>query len=203
MATIEKRTAHDGSISYRVKVRMRGYPVQSATFIRLTDAKKWEQDTEVAIREGRYFKGIESKKHLFAEMIDRYLKEVLPLKPKSIYKQTKQLNWWKEQLGEYMLADVTSSLISQQRYRLVDEVIRTIMLLVDGKEVKKKIKRSPATVNRYTAALSHVFTVAMSEWEWVENNPMSRIKKFKESRGRTRFLSDEERTKLLEGLQRT
>jgi integrase len=36
-------------------------------------------------------------------------------------------------------------------------------------------------------------TVAVNEWEWLENNPMRKITKNKEPRGRTRFLSDEER----------
>ena len=41
MATIEKRITQDGAASYRVKVRRKGQPVQTATFERLTDAKKW------------------------------------------------------------------------------------------------------------------------------------------------------------------
>jgi len=41
MASIEKRTTSDGNTSYRVKVRLKGYPVQTGTFERLTDAKKW------------------------------------------------------------------------------------------------------------------------------------------------------------------
>jgi integrase len=59
------------------------------------------------------------------------------------------------------------------------------------------INRSPATVVRYLAALSHVYTVAVNEWGWLENNPIRKVKKPKESRGRVRYLSDEERTKLL------
>ena len=39
MAMIETRTNADGSTSYRVKVRLRGYPAQTATFARKTDAK--------------------------------------------------------------------------------------------------------------------------------------------------------------------
>ena len=57
MAAIESRISGDGKKSYRVKVRLKGYPVQSATFERLTDARKWAQQTESAIREGRHFKG--------------------------------------------------------------------------------------------------------------------------------------------------
>ena len=105
MANIEKRTSGEGKTSYRVKVRLKGFPVQSATFERLTDARKWAQDTESAIRNGRHFKTSEAKRHTLAELIDRYILTVLPSKPKSKAKQTAQLEWWKEQIGAYALAD--------------------------------------------------------------------------------------------------
>ena len=197
MASIVKRTAQDGSVSYRVQVRIKGFPSQSATFARLTDAKRWEKETEVAIHDGKYFKTAEAKKHSFAKMIDRYIKEVLPLKPKSIAAQKNQLHWWKEQLGDHLLSSITSSLISQQRNKLATETLRKKIIMEDGKKRIKDIKRTPSTINRYTAALSHVCTIAVKEWEWLENNPMSKISKFKEPRGRVRFLSDEERHRLM------
>src|SRR5688500_14668848 len=99
MANIEKRTSGDKRIAYRVKVRLKGFPVQSATFERLTDARRWAQDTESAVRNGRHFKTSEAKRHTLGELIDRYIKTVLPTKPKSKAKQTAQLEWWKEQIG--------------------------------------------------------------------------------------------------------
>ena len=74
MATINKHISDDGKSTYRVRVRLKGYPVQTATFKRKTDAQKWAQDTESAIREGRHFKTSEAKKHTLAEMVDRYIK---------------------------------------------------------------------------------------------------------------------------------
>ena len=103
MANIEKRTSSDGDTSYRVKVRLKGFPVQSATFERLTDAKKWAQQTESAIREGRHFKTSEAKRHTLAELIDRYCRDILPSK-KSASDQAQQLGWWKAELGSYALA---------------------------------------------------------------------------------------------------
>jgi len=81
MGTIEKRLTDDGYETFRAKVRLKGFPNQSATFKRKTDAKKWIQDTESAIREGRYFATAESKRHTVANLIDRYVKSVLPTKP--------------------------------------------------------------------------------------------------------------------------
>jgi len=53
MARIKTRTAKDGTPRYTAEIRLKGYPVQTATFKRKTDANKWVQDTESAIREGR------------------------------------------------------------------------------------------------------------------------------------------------------
>jgi integrase len=186
MATIGKRTAADGTISYRVRVRLKGYPEQTATFARLTDAKKWVQDTESSIREGRHFKTSESKKHVVKDLIERYVAEILPRKPKSESGQTTQINWWKKSMGSFLLSDVTPALIAEHRSKLAEE-----------RSERKGVKRSDATVNRYCAVLSHCFTIAVKEWGWMQDNPLLKIKKLKEPRGRVRFLSDEERVRLL------
>ncbi len=91
MATVETRTNAQGETTYRVKIRLKGKPVQSATFRRLTDAKKWATRTEAAIMENRHFTKVEAKRHTFAELADRYIQEVLPTKPKSQAKQTAQM----------------------------------------------------------------------------------------------------------------
>ncbi len=41
MAYIEKRKTQDGDMKYRVLVRLKGHPTQTATFERLTDARNW------------------------------------------------------------------------------------------------------------------------------------------------------------------
>ncbi len=184
MANIEKRVSKDGKTSYRVKIRLKGSPSQSATFERLTDAKKWTQQTESAIREGRHFKTTEAKRHTLTDLIDRYIQDVLPSK-KSAKDQTQQLKWWKAEIGSHTLSDVTPSLLAECRDKLGREIT-----------VRKK-PRSPASVVRYIAALSHAFTIAVKEWGWLEDNPMRKVTKPKESRGRVRFLSDDERIRLL------
>jgi integrase len=47
------------------------------------------------------------------------------------------------------------------------------------------------------AALSHALSTAVKEWGWLEDNPMRKVSKPKEPRGRVRFLSKEERKRLL------
>jgi integrase len=58
-------------------------------------------------------------------------------------------------------------------------------------------ERTPATVNRYLASLSLVLSYAVKECGWLEINPMLRVSKLKEPRGRDRILSKEECERLL------
>lgn len=184
MATITLRTAADGAKSYRVEIRLKGYPAQRATFARLTDARRWVQDTESAIREGRHFKTSEAKRHTLADLIDRYTREVLPTKKDGKH-QGRQLAWWNEQIGDYTLADCTPALIAETRDRLA------------AQPTPRGPSTSPATVVRYLAALSHCFTVGVKEYGWLDDNPVRKVTKPKEPRGRVRFLSDEERERFL------
>ena len=173
MASIRKRTNKDGSISYRVDVRLKGFPPQRATFKRLTDAKKWAGQTEVAIQENRYFKTAKARKHTFSELADRYIIETLPKKSVSAQENQKaQIKWWKEQIGHYTLADVTAAHITECREKLLSEPTKRGRLL------------GPATVNRYLAALSHAFNIAVNEWWWLEDSPLKKVKKPAEPRRR-------------------
>lgn len=186
MATIQERKSRDGKTTYRVQVRLKGHPIQSATFDRKTDAKKWAVNTESAIREGRHFKTSAAKKHTLANLIQRYIDQILPTKPKSQYKQSIQLKWWSDQIGSYTLADVTPALIGEQRDKLLNS------------NTSRGTPRNPATVNRYLAALSHALNIAVKDWGWLETNPMTKLRKLKEARGIVRYLDDDERPRLLE-----
>ena len=152
MATFDHRIGPDGKTVYRVRVRRKGYTTQTATFSKLSEAKKWAQMTESAMLEGRHFTATEAKKHTLGALIDRYIRDVLPQKKKSQKKQTAQLQWWKEQLGSYVLADVSPALIGEKR----DELSRGTTY--------RGTQRSPATVVRYLSALSHAFSIAVKEF---------------------------------------
>jgi len=76
---------------YRVQVRLRGAAPQSATFERKTDARRWGQQIEAAIREGRYFKSVHSRRRTVAELVDRSLEEVNPLRPRSMRDRERHL----------------------------------------------------------------------------------------------------------------
>jgi integrase len=189
MAAIEARQLDDGSLSYRVKVRLKGHPVATGTFTRLTDAKRWAQSTEAGIREGRYFKTAEVKRHTLADLVDRYINEVLPTRPKNASNTKQHLNWWKTKLGSYALSEVTPALIVKYRNDLLATTTRRGTKMANG------------TVVRYMASLSHAFSIAVKDWQWIDDSPLRKVTKPKEPRGRERFLSDDERKALLQACQ--
>lgn len=188
MATIEKRVNSKGAISYRAKVRIKGFPQQTATFKGKTKAKDWANRTENAIVEGRHFTKAESKKHTLQDAIERYKREQLPELKDSKHREY-HLRWWSEQLGYKVLADLSTAQISE----CCENLRRTP---ADYGKHKGK-KRSDATVNRYLASLSPVLSVAVKEWGWLDSNPCRNIKRRTESRGRVRYLNDDERQSLL------
>jgi hypothetical protein len=61
----------------------------------------------------------------------------------------------------------------------------------------KEYKRSGATINRYMATFSHLFSFAVKERRLLDRDPVYEISRKKEPRARTRFLSDQERAALL------
>ena len=142
--------------------------------------------TEVDLRSGIYLKTAEAKKHTLAQTIDRYIKDVLSHRPETLKSNKSQLSFWRDNLGDLLLADLSSARIVEIRDQLANELTVRIT------------RRSPARVNRYLAALSSVLTTASREWEWMDDNPLRKVSKLKEPKGRVRYLNDEEREALLQ-----
>jgi integrase len=180
MATIRSRTNADGTTAYHVQVRLKGHPTQTASFRRLTDARQWAQRTESDLRERRYFPGVAAKRHTVTEIVDRYQEIVLPRKrPNTVAVQRSQLRWWRERMGHMLLSDVTPAMIAEQR----DVLAQTF---------------KPGTVKCYLNTLSHVFTLAVREWQWADRNPVLDVSRPQDPQQRVRFLSDDERRRLLD-----
>ncbi len=177
MATFETRVSDNGGKTYRAKIRLRGYPPQSASFNRLSDAKKWAAATETAIKQGHYFKNAEAKNHTLKEMVARYYNDVLLTYSTKEQKDRKiKLDWWNSRLGHFLLSDITHIIINEH---------------------KRAIEAAPATINKYLKNLSHVYSIAVNEWGWLDDNPMGKVKAPKLPRGRVRYLDDAEREKLI------
>lgn len=190
MATIRKLTKKNGKETYHVEIRVKGYDPMRATFDRLTDAKIWANKYESDMKLGKKIKKAECTKHTLTELIDRYIEYELPQRKSDQKKFKMQLEWWKDKIGNHMLSEITPSLLSKYKDILANEPSK--------KPQHGRTTRSGATVNRYMACLSIVLTKAVKEWEWLDENPMFKVSKKKESKGRVRYLSEDEKTKLLE-----
>ena len=63
MASIRTKRRIDGTVAYHVQVRVKGYPPQTATFERKTDAKHWAEQVETEMRQRRFFTVFEAERH--------------------------------------------------------------------------------------------------------------------------------------------
>jgi len=95
MASIRQKSRADGTVGYHVQIRLKGTPPVTETFDRKTDAKRWAEQTETAIRERRFGKVHEARRHTLAEAIDRFERDVLPLRPKQRRDLKSHLAWWR------------------------------------------------------------------------------------------------------------
>ena len=97
-----------------------------------------------------------------------------------------RLGVWRDRVGKLLLSDLSVGTIKKHK----DEIKATPKERGEG-------ERSGADVNRTMAALSSALSFAVKELEWLEENPMKRVRKFAESRGRVRYLSEDELPALL------
>src|SRR5262245_27175579 len=181
MAAIRERKKRDGSSVYHVQVRQAGFPTRTATFPTRRLAERWAKTVEASMIEGKHFRHSESRRRTVAEAIDRYLLEEVPKKRNGAMHRSR-LPWWKQQIGEMKLADVTPALLVEMREKLkaqpyVRAKVSSKRTTVPKGEKAKEFKRTGGTVNRFISVLSHVFTVCRKEWHWAEHNPFDGVGK--------------------------
>lgn len=180
MATIVKRVSKTGKVSYLVRIRLKGQPIQNSTFKKLADAKNWATQTEAAMIEGRFFKHLAAQKVTLNDLLTRYIADVLPHKaPLTQQYETRYLQFWATLLGKYSLADLEPAHIAEGRDKLLAQGL------------------TGETVNRYLNPLSNAFTIAEKEYGWVRDNPVKKIRRCKMNQGRLRYLAPAEIERLL------
>jgi integrase len=194
MATIRKRGGR-----YHVQIRLKGSESETASFSHLTAAKEWASKTETDKRSGQHFG--RNKRYTFNELADDYLEDASD-ELRSISHRVRQINQWRKVFGNKTLDAITPDQIKKECKRLLSEETQIFSTPATGDpklDAKRERKtRTGATVNRSLAALSACFTYAMKEKEWIEKNPCRNVRRSKESKGRVRFLSDDERVRLLD-----
>jgi integrase len=186
MGAIRERTTGKGKTVYDAEVRRQGQRSLYKSFARITDARMWVQDMESGMRSGRQFAQTEAQRHTLAEAIDRFILDELPRKPKVLKDQLRHIMWFRKQVGSKYLVEITPALLTQLKGQFLRGVTRFKQL------------RRPQTWNRYLSSISCVLQFCAQEWEWMEFNPVRRVRREKEAAGRVRFLTPEERERLLE-----
>lgn len=118
-------------------------------------------------------------------VLDRYLAERRPSRD-----ARRQLEWWRGRLG----TEVASAVDSRRVLSLRDKLAREPSTA--GKT------RSPATINRYVAALSGLYSWAV-EHHFVDGHPVSGVTPLDEGAARVRCLSPEEKQALIAACRET
>ncbi len=183
MANIQKRVNKKNEVSYRALVRIKGYPVQSKTFLKLAHAQEWAKRIEIEMKDGKFFMTPEAQRRTVNELIDRYTTEVII--PKKDKRLVPYLNIWRKIIGQFSLAAVNRDILTDALHK-----IEAIPKPHGG-------KKSPATMNRYIAAMSIVFSYAYKKLDWIERNPFEKVDKYKEPKGIVRYLKSEQIIRLL------
>lgn len=180
MASISKRRRAQGAVSWDAMVRVRGYPTRCKSFRTRLEAEAWAARTEAAAY-GRTL--VLGRDLTLAQLLDE-------AEPKLRRPVAAALRYWREQLGELRTRDVTPALLARHRDLLLGAPTRA-----HGHKTTRP--RSAGTVRSYLAVLSAVFNVGVRELRWVEHNPLRDVRMPRLPSGRTRFLSDAERSALL------
>lgn len=184
MATIVKLEQARGT-RFKAIVRRQGSGHLTKVCRTRSEALRWATKTEAVILDGKLVPQQRELKRTVSDLIAEYREHVLPkLKPHSRKPRVAHLRWWDRVLGTVRLSDVRRRDIVECMRRLEKTKTHTGTLM------------APATRNRYLGTLRHAWGIALKEWEWVSENPLSGMQ-LKEPRGRVRFLSEQERDALL------
>lgn len=120
--------------------------------------------------------------------------------------RAQRLGWWADQIGTLRLDEVSDDHVHAAVERLAGQPGRYYAGKdADGRAIykAKSKQRSGATINRYTSALAAVLTWAIRRRIAPKgfDHPVRRVERQTEGVEKTRFLSDDERRRLLKACQ--
>ena len=111
MASIARR----GNLQWRVRVRIKGYPVQTRTFETRNDAEAWAKITESEMVRGVFISRKEAENTSLAEALERYEREVSSRKKGYGREKTRIKNWMGHDLAKRSLASIRGSDMAHYR----------------------------------------------------------------------------------------
>ena len=160
MATITVRD----SGWFQVRIRRKGYPVQSKSFRTKTAAETWARGVEAEMDRGVFVSSVVAEHTIFSEIVERFVTEYAPhhyrVRDDAKESWRFQCRHLKNALGQYSLAAMTPKLVAKYR----DDRSK----VVSGSTVRKELNM-----------LSKIMTVASQEFgvSPPAGNPVSKIRK--------------------------
>lgn len=181
MATIRKRPGRLGKTVWQVQIIRHGYSRRYRTFDTKGQAEEWAREIERAMARGTVLPSREEERITLADAISRYVREVTVYKRGAAQEERRARQISISNLGPVFLGVIGGKEIANYRDRRV------------------AARKSPNTIRLELALLSHLYTVARTEWGMSTLvNPVEYVKKPKLPAGRTRRLELKEEDKLLE-----
>ncbi len=144
-------------------------------------AKAIEAKVRTEIVEGSYFEKLVGRKKTFKDMMEKFMQEYSPKVSKATrISYSTSLTHFNPFFKETRLIDLTPKKISRYKVLRIDEGAK------------------PATINRELAMLSKAFSLAVKDWDWIKENPVSKVQKEKVDNKRDRWLSKDEEKQVLD-----
>lgn len=176
MAQIRKR----GPSQYQARVRLQGHPEQTKTFRTKQDAVAWAHERERLVLQGFATAIRKADKFTLHESLERYSKEVTPLKKGAQQEMFRLRRWQKNPLSAQPLSQIRGSDLA--RYR----------------DARQEQGVGGNTIRLELALISHLYEVARKDWGFeMLDNPVKAMRKPKLPKGRDRRLFDGEEQRLL------
>ncbi len=185
MARILKRKSKNGW-SYTATVRVKGHPSVNRTFDTRGAALAWAAKTTEIIKAKKYKDLRLALKISFKDAIDKYLSNISSKKAVTTHMREKASA---KRLLEHIGRDTSLGTISAAT-------------VADYRDKRMQIV-SAYSVRQELALLSHLFTKARKEWGIPVENPVDSIERPAPPKGRTRFLTEDEATKLLNSCRKS
>ena len=169
---------------WQARVSRDGHPTQVKTFNARCDAERWSRLVESEMDKGQFVSIDVAQRTTLGDLIYRYLAEVTPTM-KGVTEDTIRLKAiMRNPIARWSMANLSASRIAGFRDERLKEV-------------------SGGTVIRELAYLSAIINHARREWGINVPNPVQMVRKPQSPQARSRVLTDEEISKLLQALEPT
>lgn len=169
---------------WQARVLRNGYPDQTKTFETKADAEKWARTVESEIDKGQFVSINEAQRTTLGNVIARYLVEVTPTMKGAAEDTIRLKAIMRKPIARWSMANLSAAHIATYRDERLKEV-------------------SAGTVIRELAYLSAIINHARREWGINVLNPVQMVRKPQSPQARSRVLTDEEISKLLQALEPT